>query len=131
VTDDAPFCILIHLTVYLAWLGRKGHNTFLVEYSDMIDAFLFTHVPYDGSQRFTVGFVHCIAGGFQDGVGKVGGMNYFATMEIITDNRVQDQATDHHESGNGKADRNQGFPRERVKHTILRLWLSASISRLG
>jgi hypothetical protein len=111
VTDDAPFCILVHLTVYLTGPGRKGNDTFLVKYSDMIYAFLFTDVPYDCSQRFTVGFVHCIAGGFKNGVGKIAGMNYLATLEVFTDDRVQDKATYHHESGNGKTNRDQCFSR--------------------
>jgi hypothetical protein len=58
-------------------------------------------------------------------------MNYLAMMEIITDNRVKNQTADHHETGNGKANRDQGFSHECGEHFILRRWLSASISRLG
>jgi hypothetical protein len=54
----------------------------------MVYTLLLTNVFYDCSQSFTVGFVHRISGGFKDGIGKIGGMNYFGAMKIIADKRV-------------------------------------------
>jgi hypothetical protein len=60
--------------------------------------------------------VHCIAGRFKDGIGNIGGVNDLAALEIITDNGVQNQTAYYRKSGNGKTNRNQGFPRKRCEH---------------